>query len=75
VKLSRLYQPCNPQFWLLVLFNLLSTGISYLLRTHDLPALVTLVLVVFALGNVVFGIRLALQLMKGSPAEVRSGKQ
>lgn len=67
VKLSRLYQPRNPQFWLLVVVNLLSTGISYLLRSQDLPMLITLILAAFALANLVIGIRIALQLMRECP--------
>jgi len=69
VKLSRLYQPRNPQFWLLIVLNLLSTGISYILRSRDLPMLVTLVLAAFALANFVIGIRIALQLMRERPEE------
>lgn len=64
MKLSRLYQPRNPQFWLLVVLNLLSTGISHILRGHDLPVWITLVLTTFALLNFVIGIRIALRLMK-----------
>ena len=69
VKLSRLYQPRNPQFWLLVVLNLLSTGISYVLRSRDLPMLLALVLAAFALANFVVGIWIALQLMSGHPDE------
>ncbi|MBI4995308.1 MAG: hypothetical protein HZC22_00070 [Rhodocyclales bacterium] len=64
MRLSRLYQPRNPLFWLLVVLNLLSTGISYILRSQDLPALITLVLASFALVNFVIGIRIALRLMR-----------
>ena len=67
MKLSRLYQPRNPQFWLLVVLNLLSTGISHVLRSHELPALITLLLAAFALGNFVIGIRIALNLMREPP--------
>jgi hypothetical protein len=67
VKVSRLYQPRNPQFWLLVVLNLLSTGISYILRSQDLPIWITLVLAAFALANFVIGIRIALQLMRDRP--------
>lgn len=69
MKLSRLYQPRNPQFWLLVVLNLLSTVISYILRSQDLPMLITLVLAAFALANFVIGIRIALQLMRDRPDE------
>jgi hypothetical protein len=75
VKLSRLYQPRNPQFWLLVVLNLLSTGISYILRSQDLPMLITLLLAAFALANFVIGIRIALQLMRESPDNARAEKQ
>ncbi len=69
MRLSRLYQPRNPQFWLLIVLNLLSSAISFILRTYELPALVALVLAGFAIANVVIGIRIALCLMKGEPLE------
>jgi hypothetical protein len=64
MKLSRLYQPDNPLFWLLVVLNLLSTGITYILRSQDLATSITLVLAAFALANFAIGIRIALQLMR-----------
>jgi len=68
VKLSRLYQPKNPQFWLLVLLNALSSAISWILHKQTLPVAVTLLLSAFALANFVLGLRIAVQLMK-EPAE------
>jgi uncharacterized membrane protein AbrB (regulator of aidB expression) len=68
VKLSRLYQPRNPQFWLLVILNLLSAAISYLLRSHALPPLVALALGGFALANALLGLRIAWRLMAETPA-------
>lgn len=73
MKLSRLYQPRNPRFWLMVVLNLLSTAISHILRSQDLPLLITLVLAAFALANFAIGIRIALQLM-GEPPDTRAGK-
>jgi hypothetical protein len=64
VKLSRLYQPRNPRFWLLVALNALSTGISHILRSQELAWPVTVVLAAFALANFVIGILVALQLMR-----------
>ena len=64
MKISKIYQPRNPQFWLLILLNVLSTAISYILRTHDLAPAVTFALAFFALANLILGIRIALQLMK-----------
>lgn len=69
VEFSRLYQPRNPRFWLLIALNLFSTGISYILRSQDPPMLITLILAVFALANFVIGIRIALQLMRECPDE------
>lgn len=67
MKLSRLYQPRNPRFWLLMVLNLLSTGISHILRSQDLPISITLALAAFALANFAIGIRVALQLMREPP--------
>lgn len=63
VRFSRLFQPRNPQFWLLIVLNALSSAISFILRTYELPAVVTLVLAGFAVANVVVGLRIAWRLM------------
>lgn len=64
MKLSRLYQPGSPQFWLLVLLNALSAAISWLLQTRSLSLAATLVLAMFALANFLLGLRIAVRLMK-----------
>lgn len=64
MRLARLFRFCNPLFWIFVLLNGLSTVISYLLRTYEFPLPVVLVLVFFALGNLIYGIRIALRLMR-----------
>jgi hypothetical protein len=63
VKLSRLFQPRNPQFWLLVALNVLSAAISHLLRKHALAPALEFAFAVFAVANMVIGIRIALRLM------------
>ena len=68
MKLSRLIQPRNPQFWLLIALNALSSAISWILRTHDLPAVATWVLTGFALSNVVLGLLIAFRLMNDDAA-------
>jgi len=68
LKLSRLIQPRNPLFWLLILLNALSSAISFVLHAHDLSVAVTLMLAAFALGNVLIGIFIALRLMADPPA-------
>lgn len=68
MKLSRLFQPHNPLFWLMVLLNALSSGLSYLLHTRELSTAATVVLALFALANAVIGIGLAIRLMRDEPA-------
>ena len=70
LKLSRLIQPRNPQFWLLILLNLLSTAITHILRTYDdLPTAITLALAAFAITNALWGLRIALRLMADKPPD------
>lgn len=64
MRLSRLFQPRNPLFWIFVILNGLSSVLSYVVRTYDLPWFAALVLTIFAIGNVVLGIRIALRLMR-----------
>lgn len=63
LKFERLIQPRNPLFWLLITVNGLSTAISFVLRTYDVPPAASFLLAGFALGNVVIGILVALRLM------------
>lgn len=74
VKISRLYQPKNPQFWLLVLLNVLSSAISWLLHKQTLPVAAMLLLSAFALANFVLGLKIAMQLMK-EPAEGANARE
>jgi hypothetical protein len=67
LKLSRLFQPRNPLFWLMVVLNLLSSAFSYVLHTYSLTTVGTLVVAGFALSNAVIGIGLALRLMREDP--------
>jgi hypothetical protein len=64
---ARLFQPRNPLFWIFVLLNGLSTVISYLLQTQQFSLPVALVLAGFALGNMLYGIRIAVRLMRTPP--------
>jgi len=67
LKLSRLFQPKNLQFWLLVALNLLSAAISWLLQNREFPLAIMLALATFALANLWLGLRIALRLMKEPP--------
>lgn len=64
MKFSRLYQPRNPNFWLMVVLNLLSSALAWVLRSYPLLPWVTLVVAGFALMNAVMGMRLAWALMQ-----------
>jgi hypothetical protein len=68
MKLSRLFQPRNPRFWLMVVLNLLSTALAWVARTYDLVPLAALMVAGFAVANAVLGIRLALALMREGAA-------
>jgi hypothetical protein len=63
LRVSRLLQPRNPLFWLLVVLNALSTAIAFALRNYDLAPVVALVLAGFAIANALIAIRIALKLM------------
>lgn len=69
MKLSRLFQPRNPMFWLIIVLNLLSTGITHILHSQDLPLGITLVLAAFALANFAIGIRITVHLMRSNPGD------
>jgi uncharacterized integral membrane protein len=66
MRVARLFLPRNPLFWIFVLLNGLSTVISYLLNTQEFPLPIVLLLAGFALGNMIYGIRIALRLMRAS---------
>lgn len=63
MRIGRLFQFRNPLFWIFVLLNGLSTVISYLLRTQEFSLPIALVLAGFALGNMIYGLRIAVRLM------------
>jgi hypothetical protein len=68
MKLQRLWQPRNPIFWLMVVFNLLSSVCAWVLRSIVLPYPVMLLVTLLALGNVVFGLWCAWRLVSTPPA-------
>ncbi len=65
MKLSRLWQPRNPLFWLMIVFNLLSSGLAWLMRTWPLTAFGLALVGAFALANAVMGLWLAWRLVSG----------
>mgnify|MGYP000258602587 CR=1 FL=1 len=67
MKLSRLFQPRNPLFWLMLILNALSSVLSWMLHTREYPTPVLLLLAGFALGNAVLGLWIAVRLMRDPP--------
>ena len=65
--LARLVQPRNPAFWLIIALNALSALLAWVLRAYDLPLMVALLVVVFALGNAGLGLWLTWRLLRQPP--------
>ena len=68
MKLSRLWQPRNPAFWLMVALNLLSTLLAWIARSFELAPAAALLVAGFAVANALLGLRLMWLLMRDDPA-------
>ena len=64
MKLSRLFQPRNPLFWMMLVLNGLSMALGWLVQNRSLNGLGMAIVVVFALGNAVLGMWLAWRLVR-----------
>jgi hypothetical protein len=62
MKFSRLFQPRNPVFWLMLTVNVLSFLLLFIAQTRPLNTLGTFLVGGFALGNALLGIFLARRL-------------
>ena len=63
MKLFRLFQPKNPQFWLLVTLNVLSLALSHIAQNYNLNTLGSTLLIIVNLINVVLSSYLAWRLV------------
>lgn len=63
MKLSRLFQPKNPLFWLLVALNLLSVALSHIAQNFSLNTLGTTLILITSVINVVLSSYLAWRLV------------
>jgi hypothetical protein len=63
MKVSRLYQPRNPLFWIMLALNLLSLVLGWMTRNYPLGATGAILVMVFALGNAALGTYLAWRLV------------
>jgi hypothetical protein len=64
MKLTRLFQPRNPKFWLVIVLNALSTSLAWIAREGELSGQAATLVAVFAVGNAVLGAVLVINLMK-----------
>ena len=55
MKVSRLYRPGNPLFWIMVVLNVLSAILGWLVHAYPLVAAAGLLVASSALGNAILG--------------------
>lgn len=55
MKVSRLYQPGNPLFWIMVVLNALSAILGWLVHAYPLGVAAGLLVASSALGNAILG--------------------
>ena len=67
MKLSRLFQPRNPLFWIMLALNGLSTALAWLVHNRSLNTFGMLLIGSFALINAVLGTWFAWRLVKDVP--------
>lgn len=65
MKLSRLIQPRSPLFWLMLVFNVLSSVFAWVLRSYPLNTVGLVLVTGLALANAVIGMWLAWRLLRG----------
>jgi hypothetical protein len=68
MKFSRLFQPRNPLFWIMLVLNGLSTALAWVAHNRPLNAWGALLVSGFAIGNAVIGLWLAWRLVSDPPA-------
>ena len=64
MNLRRLWRPRHPLFWLMLLFNALSSVCAWLMRLPGLAEVGILLLALLALANMAFGLLAAWRLLR-----------
>ena len=67
MKLSRLFQPRNPLFWLMLLLNALSAALAWIVHNRVLDTWLMLIVGIFAVGNALIGSWLIWRLLRDEP--------
>lgn len=73
MKWSRLFQPRNPLFWLMLALNALSPALAWVVRNRSLNGWGVLLVSVFAVGNALLGLWLAWRLLRDQPSAGATG--
>lgn len=68
MKLSRLFQPRNPLFWMMLALNALSTALAWIVHNRPLNSVAMVIVGVFALCNALIGTWLMWRLVRHDPA-------
>lgn len=67
-RLKRLWQPRNPLFWLVLMFNLLSSGMAWFLHLAQPTGVLLLAVTLLALANALAGMVLLWRLWASTAA-------
>ncbi|MES2955768.1 MAG: hypothetical protein V4711_09935 [Pseudomonadota bacterium] len=67
MKLSRLIQPRNPLFWMMLALNALSAALAWIVQNRPLNTLAMIVVGGFALSNALLGTWLMWRLVRDEP--------
>ena len=63
MKFTRLFQPRNPLFWMMMALNALSSLLVWLVHNRPLSTVAVVIVMVFAIGNALLGTWLAWRLV------------
>ncbi len=72
MKLSRLIQPRNPLFWMMLALNALSAALAWIVQNRPLNTLAMIVVGGFALSNALLGTWLMWRLVRDEPQTLES---
>lgn len=67
VKITRIFQPRNPAFWLMLVLNMLSLSLAWVVDNRRLNGTGLLVVATLAVGNALWGVWLAWRLIQTIP--------
>jgi hypothetical protein len=67
MKFSRLFQPRNPLFWLIMMLNVLTAMLAWVAQTKPLDGFGLLLVGSFALCNMLLGMWLTWRLARDDP--------